>query len=148
MSLKEQLLSDMKEAMKSKDTLRKNTILSIRGAILQVEKDTMQDVSEDKVLEIIVQEIKKRKDALTDFEKGNRPDLVADANAEVVVLQGYLPTQLSDEELMVLISEVITELGAASMKDMGKVMSAIKPKVSGRADNQKVSSIVKQCLSN
>ncbi len=148
MSLKEQLLSDMKEAMKSKDTLRKNTIQSVRGAILQVEKDTMQDVSEDKVLEIIVQEIKKRKDALADFEKGNRPDLVADANAEVIVLQGYLPTQLSDEELVALISEAIAELGAASMKDMGKVMAAIKPKVSGRADNQTVSSIVKQCLSN
>ncbi len=108
----------------------------------------MADVSEDKVLEIIVQEIKKRKDALADFEKGNRPDLVADANAEVIVLQGYLPTQLSDEELVALISEAIAELGAASMKDMGKVMAAIKPKVSGRADNQTVSSIVKQCLSN
>lgn len=148
MSLKEKLLSDMKEAMKEKDVLRKNTIQSIRGAILQKEKDTLQEVSEEQILDIIVQEIKKRKDALTDFEKGNRPDLVADANAEVTVLQGYLPKQLSDEELASLIHQVIEEVGATSMKDMGKVMAAIKSKVSGRADNQKVSSIVKQCLSN
>ena len=148
MSLKEQLFSDMKEAMKEKDVLRKNTIQSIRGAILQKEKDTLQEVSEEQVLDIIVQEIKKRKDALADFEKGNRPDLVADANAEVTVLQGYLPKQLSDEELSSLIHQAIDEIGAASMKDMGKVMTAIKPQVSGRADNQKVSSIVKQCLSN
>ena len=105
MSLKEQLFSDMKEAMKEKDVLRKNTIQSIRGAILQKEKDTLQEVSEEQVLDIIVQEIKKRKDALADFEKGNRPDLVADANAEVTVLQGYLPKQLSDEELSSLIHQ-------------------------------------------
>ncbi len=148
MSLKEKLLSDMKEAMKEKDVLRKNTIQSIRGAILQKEKDTLQEVSEEQILDIIVQEIKKRKDALADFEKGNRPDLVADTNAEVTVLQGYLPKQLSDEELTSLIHQVIEEVEATSMKDMGKVMAAIKPKVSGRADNRKVSSIVKQCLSN
>lgn len=138
----------MKEAMKEKDVLRKNTIQSIRGAILQKEKDTLQEVSEEQILDIIVQEIKKRKDALADFEKGNRPDLVADTNAEVTVLQGYLPKQLSDEELTSLIHQVIEEVEATSMKDMGKVMAAIKPKVSGRADNRKVSSIVKQCLSN
>ncbi len=148
MSLKEKLLSDMKEAMKEKDVLRKNTIQSIRGAILQKEKDTLQEVSEEQILDIIVQEIKKRKDALADFEKGNRPDLVADASAEVTVLQGYLPKQLNDEELASLIRQVIDEVGATSMKDMGKVMAAIKPKVNGRADNQKVSSIIKQCLSN
>ncbi len=148
MSLKEKLLSDMKEAMKEKDVLRKNTIQCVRGAILQKEKDTLKDVSEEQILDIIVQEIKKRKDALADFEKGNRPDLVAEAQAEMTVLQGYLPKQLSDEELISLIQQTVDSVGATSMKDMGKVMAAIKPKVSGRADNSKVSSIVKQCLSN
>lgn len=148
MSLKEQLLLDMKEAMKAKDVLRKNTIQSIRGAILQQEKDTMKEVSEEHILDIIISEIKKRKDALTDFEKGNRPDLVDAANAEIVVLQSYLPAQLSEEELITLVRETITEVSAVSIKDMGKVMGALLHKVKGKADNSKVSSIVKQCLAH
>lgn len=147
MALKVQLLSDMKEAMKAKDVLRKNTIQSVRGAILQREKDSHEDVSEEQILDIIMQEIKKRKDALIDFEKGNRPDLIKDAETEISVLQGYLPKQLSEEELISIVRETIEEVSGASMKDMGKVMSAIKPKVAGRADNGLVSSIVKKCLS-
>ena len=148
MSLKETLLNDMKEAMKEKDVLRKNTVQSVRGAILQQEKDTMKEVSEEQILDIIMSEIKKRKDALADFEKGHRPDLVDAANAEIAVLQGYLPEQLSDEELTALVRETIAEVSAVSMKDMGKVMGAITPKVKGKADNSKVSSIVKQCLAH
>ncbi|WP_054743202.1 GatB/YqeY domain-containing protein [Cellulosilyticum ruminicola] len=148
MSLKEQLLSDMKEAMKVKDILRKNTVQSVRGAILQKEKDSHEDVDEEQILDIIMQEIKKRKDALADFEKGNRPDLVADAQAEIAVLQGYLPKQLSEEELSEIIREIIEQVGATSMKDMGKVMGLATAKVKGKADNGKVSSIVKQCLMN
>lgn len=148
MSLKEKLLNDMKEAMKEKDVLRKNTVQSVRGAILQQEKDTMKEVSEEQILDIIMSEIKKRKDALADFEKGHRPDLVDAANAEIAVLQGYLPEQLSDEELTALVRETIAEVSAVSMKDMGKVMGAITPKVKGKADNSKVSSIVKQCLAH
>lgn len=148
MSLKEQLLLDMKEAMKAKDVLRKNTIQSIRGAILQQEKDTMKEVSEEHILDIIISEIKKRKDALTDFEKGNRPDLIDAANAEIIVLQSYLPAQLSEEELITLVRETITEVSAVSMKDMGKVMATLLHKVKGKADNSKVSSIVKQCLAH
>lgn len=148
MSLKEKLLNDMKEAMKEKDVLRKNTVQSVRGAILQQEKDTMKELNEEQILDIIMSEIKKRKDALADFEKGHRPDLVDAANAEIAVLQGYLPEQLSDEELTALVRETIAEVSAVSMKDMGKVMGAITPKVKGKADNSKVSSIVKQCLAH
>lgn len=148
MSLKEQLLSDMKEAMKEKDVLRKNTVQAVRGAILQKEKDTQTEVDEEQILDIIMQEIKKRKDALIDFEKGHRPDLVDSANAEIAVLQGYLPAQLSDEEIANLVREIIQEVSAVSMKDMGKVMGAITPRVKGKADNSKVSSIVKQCLAH
>ena len=148
MSLKEKLLNDMKEAMKEKDVLRKNTVQSIRGAILQQEKDTMKEVSEEQILDIIMSEIKKRKDALADFEKGHRPDLVDAANAEIAILQTYLPAQLSEEELTALVRETIAEVSAVSMKDMGKVMGAITPKVKGKADNSKVSSIVKQCLAH
>jgi uncharacterized protein YqeY len=146
MSLKENLLSDMKVAMKEKDVLRKNTIQMVRGAILQKEKDTMTEVTEEQILDIIMQEIKKRKDALVDFEKGDRQDLAEAANTEIAVLIGYLPKQLSDDEIFAIVRETITEVGAQSLKDMGKVMSAITPKVKGKADNGKVSSIVKQCL--
>ena len=148
MSLKEKLLNDMKEAMKEKDVLRKNTVQSVRGAILQQEKDTMKEINEDQILDIIIAEIKKRKDALADFEKGHRPDLVDAANAEIAILQTYLPAQLSEEQLIALIRETIAEVSAVSMKDMGKVMGAITPKIKGRADNSKVSSIVKQCLAH
>ncbi len=146
MSLKENLLSDMKEAMKEKNVLRKNTIQMVRGAILQKEKDTLQEVNEEQILDIIMQEIKKRKDALIDFEKGNRLDLADDAKAEISILTGYLPKQLSDDEIIVIVRETVTEMGASSMKDMGKVMAALTPKVKGKADNSKVSNIVKQCL--
>ncbi len=146
MSLKEKLFSDMKEAMKNKEVLRKNTIQSVRTAILQQEKDTQNDVTEEQILDILMSQIKQRKDALADFQKGNRPDLVADAEAEISVLQDYLPKQLTDEEIVQIIESVIVEIGASSMKDMGKVMGAVKPQVHGRADNGKVSSIVKQCL--
>lgn len=146
MSLKEILLSDMKEAMKEKDALRKNTIQMVRGAILLKEKDTLKEVSEEQILDIIFQEIKKRKDALVDFEKGNRQDLVEEAKSEINVLSAYLPKQLSDDELTEIIREIVLEVGASSMKDMGKVMAAATPRVKGKADNGKVSSIVKQCL--
>ncbi len=148
MSLKETLLNDMKEAMKEKDVLRKNTVQSVRGAILQQEKDTMKEVNEEQILDIIMSEIKKRKDALADFEKGHRPDLVEAANCEIAILQKYLPAQLSEEELTALVRETIAEVSAVSMKDMGKVMGAITAKVKGKADNSKVSSIVKQCLAH
>ena len=138
----------MKEAMKEKDVLRKNTVQSVRGAILQQEKDTMKEVNEEQILDIIMSEIKKRKDALADFEKGHRPDLVEAAHCEIAILQKYLPAQLSEEELIALVRETIAEVSAVSMKDMGKVMGAITVKVKGKADNSKVSSIVKQCLAH
>ena len=148
MSLKETLLNDMKEAMKEKDVLRKNTVQSVRGALLHQEKDTMNEVNEEQILDIIMSEIKKRKDALADFEKGHRPDLVEAAHCEIAILQKYLPAQLSEEELTALVRETIAEVSAVSMKDMGKVMGAITAKVKGKADNSKVSSIVKQCLAH
>ena len=91
-------------------------------------------------------EIKKRKDALADFEKGHRPDLVDAANAEIAVLQGYLPEQLSDEELTALVRETIAEVSAVSMKDMGKVMGALRAKYAGQMDFGKASGLIKSLL--
>lgn len=146
MALKEQLFVDLKEAMKSKDTIRKNTIQLIRAGILQIEKDTQSELDDSGVFDIIVKELKKRRDALLDFEKANRKDLIETANQEIEVLLGYLPKQLSEDEVKEIIRQTIAETDAKSIKDMGKVMKALTPKVKGKADNKLVSVLVKELL--
>ena len=129
--LKEKLLQDFKEAMKEKNELKKNTIMMVRAAIL----------------EILAKEIKKRKDSLEDIEKSGREDLIKQVNDEMAIIKAYLPKELSLEELEKIIEEVIAETGATSMKDMGKVMQAAKAKTAGRADNKVINEIVKEKLS-
>ena len=146
MSLKVQLLQDMKSAMKEKDTLRKNTIQLVRSAILQEEKDNHVELFDDDVIKIISSQVKKRKSSLAEYEKSGRTDLVDDLKVEINILMSYLPEQLSDEELTSIVEKTIEEVGASSMKDMGKVMSAIIPKVQGKADNKKVSEIIRNIL--
>lgn len=147
MSLKENLLQDMKEAMKNKDTIRKNTIQLVRGGVLQIEKDKKVELDDEGVLEVISKELKKRRDSLPDFERSGRMDLVDDLNKEIEILLAYLPEQLSESEIKNIVEEAINEVGATTMKDMGKVMGAVTPKVKGRADNKIVSSLVKELLS-
>jgi hypothetical protein len=146
MSLKAKLLEDMKAAMKEKDSVRKNAIQMIRAAILQVEKDQKIELDDEGVIEVIAKEYKKRNDALSEIEKSDRQDLIDDLKREISILQAYLPEQLSDEELEKIVAEVILEVGASSMKDMGKVMGAVIPKVKGRADNGRISAIAKEKL--
>ena len=146
MSLKDKLLEDMKEAMKEKDTIRKNTVQLIRSGILQIEKDKKVELDDEGVLDVIAKELKKRRDSLPDFEKSGRLDLIADLNREIEILLGYLPEQLSAEEIEKIVDETIVAVGASSIKDMGKVMGAVTPKVKGRADNKIVSEFVKQKL--
>ena len=146
MALKDQLFVDLKEAMKTKDTTRKNTIQLIRAGILQIEKDSQTELDDEGVFDVIVKELKKRRDALADFEKANRTDLIDEANKEIEVLLGYLPKQLSEEEVRSLISETISETGAESVKDMGKVMKALTPKIKGKADTKLVSGLGKEML--
>lgn len=146
MSLKEQLFAELKDAMKQKDTLRKNTVQSIRTAVLQVEKDDQVELSDDGVIQVIASQLKKRKAALPEYEKSGREDLINELKQEIKILEDYLPEQLNEEELTVIIKETVEELGATTMKDMGKVMSAVTAKVSGRADNKLVSQIVKKIL--
>lgn len=146
MSLKEKLLQDMKEAMKQKDVIRKNTVQLVRSGILQIEKDNKVELDDEAVLDVIAKELKKRRDSLPDYEKSGRTDLIEDLNKEIEVLLGYLPEQLSESDIEKLVEETINEVQAATMKDMGKVMAAITPKVKGRADNKIVSSFVKQKL--
>ena len=145
--LKEQLLQDFKEAMKEKNELKKNTIMMIRSAILQVEKDTQKEMGENEIIEIISKEMKKRKETLADIEKSGREDLIEKVNEEMAIIKVYLPAELSNEELEKIITDTIAEIGATTMKDMGKVMQAVKLKVAGRADNRLVNEIVKTKLS-
>ena len=120
MSLKEQLLQDMKEAMKEKDTIRKNTVQLVRSGILQIEKDKQIELDDEGILDVIAKELKKRRDSIPDFEKSGRTDLLEGLNKEIEVLLGYLPKQLTEDEIKSIVEEAVAESGASTMKDMGK----------------------------
>ena len=143
MSLKETLFQDLKTAMKDKDTVRKNTIQLVRAGVLQIEKDNHVELDDDGVLDVIAKELKKRRDSLPEFEKSGRTDLIDNLNKEIEVLLGYLPEQLTEDEIQKIVEETIAETGAATMK----VMGAVSSKVKGRADNRVVSGYVKKLLS-
>lgn len=147
MDLKETLMQDLKTAMKDKDTIRKNTVQMIRSAILQFEKDNLTELDQDGILEVIAKELKKRRDVLPEYEKSGRDDLIADINREIEILLTYLPKQLTKEELEVIVSDAISETGATSMKDIGKIMGVVMPKVKGRADGKMINAIAKEKLS-
>lgn len=144
--LKERLLNDLKESMKNKNLIRKNTIQMIRAAILQVEKDKQIELTEEQVIEIIAKETKKRKDAQIEFEKSGREDLINQNNEEIAILSEYLPKQLSEEEIETIVKKVIEETGATTMKDMGIVMKKSKEQIGAAADGKTVSEIVKKLL--
>ena len=146
MSLKEQLLEDMKEAMKQKDTVRKNAIQMARAAILQTEKDNRITLDDDGVTDVIAKEVKKRRDVLPEYERSGREDLVRDLKTEIETLMKYLPQQLTEEELEAIVRQTVEETGASSPRDMGRVMQAVMPKVKGRADGKMVNAIVKKIL--
>lgn len=146
MSLKEQLNNDFKEAMRNRDQLRKNVITLIRSEIKQIEVDKRIELEEQDIIEIISRQLKQRKDALEEFNKGNREDLAKQAEEEAQILLSYLPEQLSEEEITKIIKETIAETGANSIKEMGKVMAAIMPKVKGIADGKLVNQIVREQL--
>lgn len=146
--MKEELLKELKDAMKNKDEIRKNTITMLRSAILQVEKDSQKTLNDDEIVLIISKEVKKRKDSISDYEKAGRDDIVSDLNREIEILSKYLPEQLTEEEITSLVEEAIKESGAASPRDMGKVMQIVRPKTAGKADGKVVSQIVKEKLEN
>ena len=146
MSLKVRLLEDRKSALKNKDTLRKSTITMVRAAILQKEKDERIELDDDGVVGVIAKEVKQRRDSIPEFKKGNRPDLVDQLNTEINILMEYLPRQLTENEVDAMVAQTISEVGAMGMKDMGKVMGALMPKLKGRADGKLVNEIVKKHL--
>ena len=146
--LKEKLLEDLKQSMKEKNVIRKNTVQMIRAAILKIEKDTRKEVDDNKIIEIIAKEQKGKKDALQDFEKAGRKDLIEQTKEEIKILEEYLPKQLNKEELKKEITKIIEELGATSIKDIGKVMKEAKAKIGAAADGRTISEVVKEILEN
>ena len=146
MSLKEQLTADMKEAMKNKEKERLAVIRMVRGAIRQQEIDGQKELGEEDVIAVISKEVKMRRDSIEEFQKGGREDLVEKTQAEIDVLLPYLPAQLSEDEVRELVKAAVEQTGAATPKDVGKVMGVLMPKVKGRADGKMVNTIVKSFL--
>lgn len=144
--LKEKLMEDLKNAMKEKNINKKNAIQMVRTAILQIEKDKGIEVEDPKILEIIAKEVKTRKDSIIEFEKGGREDLVNQAKEEIEALAGYLPKQLSKEEIKEKVSVIIKNIGATSMKDMGAVMKEAKVELGTSADGKTINEVVKELL--
>ena len=147
MTLKERITEDMKGAMRAGEKERLGTIRLVLAAIKQREVDERIILDDGQVLAVLEKMIKQRREAITQFESGGRADLVAKEQAELAVLQAYLPAQLSESEIDALIAEAIASTGAASIKDMGKVMGAVKAKAQGKADMGAVSARIKQKLS-
>jgi uncharacterized protein YqeY len=146
MSLKERITDDMKAAMRSGEKERLGLIRMITAAIKQREVDERITLDDSQVLSVLEKMIKQRKESLVQFQAGNRQDLVDKEAAEITLLRGYLPSQLSDAEIDALISDAIRATGAASIKDMGKVMGLIKGKAQGRADLGQVGAKIKAKL--
>lgn len=146
MTTKDKLNEALKEAMKAGDDVRKRTVRMALAAIKQAEIDRRTALDEPAVLTILQKEIKTRRESLEESRQAGRADLTAEAEAEIAVLQAFLPLGLSPEELMTLAKEAITESGAVSATDMGKVMKVLMPKVAGRAPGDQVSQTVRELL--
>ena len=134
--------------MQKEDTLRKDTITMLRAAILQVEKDSQKVLNDDEICAIVAKEVKKRKESVKEYEDAGREDIADNLKKEIEILSKYLPEQLTEEEIRKMVEDAIVESGAASPRDMGKVMSILRPKTAGKADGKLVSDIVKEKLAN
>lgn len=147
MTLTEQLTEAMKQAMKARDDLRLSAVRMIRSAVKNREIEQKAALDDQGVIEVISTLVKQRRESIRLYQEGNRPDLVEKEQAELAVLLGFLPAQLSTEEISALVLQVIAETGAQGIKDMGRVMKALTPLTSGKADGKTVSDIVRQRLS-
>jgi uncharacterized protein len=146
MSLKDKITQDMKDSMKSGDKDRLGVIRLILSALKQREVDERIVLDDSQILSVLDKMLKQRRESVTQFTQGNRKDLADKEEAEIKIIQAYMPAQLSDTELDQLVAAAVTESGAASVKDMGKVMSILKPKVAGKADMSAVSAKIKAKL--
>lgn len=149
MTLQDKLMEDYKAAMKARDGVKKNTLSFVRAAIKQLEVDKRKEVSEEEILNVLAKQVKMRRDAIAEFQKGKREDLIDSYTAEIEVLEEYLPKQLSAEEIKNIVSETADEMGLEpSKQNMGKLMGAVMGKVKGVADGNKVRKIIEEHLDN
>ncbi|EAL4120200.1 GatB/YqeY domain-containing protein [Campylobacter coli] len=146
MNLKEQILNDIKEAMKQKDDFKRDTLRTLNAAFKQVEVDERIELSDERILKIIASEIKKRKDAIELYSKGGREDLAQKEQKEITLFESYLPQQLSDEELQAALKEMIANLGVSSLKDQGLVMKEAKAKFGARVDGKRLNVTLRELL--
>ena len=146
MSLKDQIKSDVKDAMRAKEVVKRNTLRNIQAAIKQIEVDERRDVTDADVEAIMVKYLKQREDAKTQFGDAGRDDLVEKEDAEIAIIQAYLPEPMDDAELETVLKEVIASVGAENMKDMGKVMGGAKATIGSRADGGRINIMVKKLL--
>ena len=147
MTLKEQLMADLKEAMKAKDDIRKNTISFARAAVKQYEVDNREELDDEGIIKILAKQVKMRKDALADFEKAGRTDLADGYKAEIEILEKYLPEQMSADEILKIVQATKEELGLeGTKKEMGKFMGAVMKKVGGQADGNAVREVIQGFL--
>lgn len=142
----EKLKQDMIEAMKAKDKERLTTIRMIKGELDKEHIDKKREINDELLIEVVTRGIKQRKDSISEFEKGNRSDLIEKTQLEIDILQNYLPEQLSEDEVITIIDEAISLIHPGGVRDMGKVMKEVTPKVKGRTDMKKVSEIIKSKL--
>lgn len=140
-------MDDLKVAMRDKDKLRKSSITMLRAAIKQVEVDERIELDDDAVIDIIAKQIKQKNNAIEEFRKGERQDLVDMTQEEIKILMAYMPEQLSEEAISVIVQDAIAKTGATNMKDMGKVMGIVTNATKGKADGKIVADLVKKALS-
>lgn len=146
MTLKAQISEDMKNAMRAKDSVRLGTIRLLQAAIKQREVDERIELTDEDVISVLEKMLKQRRDSIAAYESANRTDLSDIEKAEVLVLQAYLPKQLTEDEVKALLEKVVADTGSTSIKDMSKVMAAIKPLIAGKADMGKISALIKARL--
>ena len=146
-TLKEQLKSDLKDAMKAKEIQKRDSIRTINTMIKQIEVDERIELDDAKIIQLIQKGIKQREEAILQFQEAKRDDLVANEQQQIDIFNLYLPKQLTDKELEAVIQSIIDEVGATSMKDMGKIMNPAKEKVGGSADGKRINQAVKKLLS-
>jgi len=147
MSLNAKIKSDIKDAMRAKDTVKRDTLRNIQAAVKQIEVDERREVTDADMESIMMKYLKQREDAKTQFAQAGRDDLVAKEDAEIAIIKPYLPEPMDDEELEAVLKEVIASVGAQSMKDMGKVMGGAKAAIGSRADGGRINQMVKKLLS-
>ncbi len=145
-NLKEKLKGDLKDAMKSKDTVKRDTIRFLMSALKQVEVDERKELSDEDIIKIIQKSAKQREDSMTQYKNAGRDDLYQKELNELNILKSYLPAQLSDDELKKIVKNTIVKTGATSLKDIGKVMGAVIKECAGKADGKRINIIVKELL--